>query len=345
MVKAYRRKLSNTSFDRLDQYCSDFFGWLANNTLFSTSIVDDIIETNLIRKFVDLTKGVKSKADFANNIQKEITELNKYDYIDGLDAGSAKTLSKTYRKVIDGVTSGLLKKSHIRGQKKQIDELSGLLLAKKRRLPGYSGIVIAGFGDQEPLPKLKEYIVDIVVDGRVRYWQLNEYHVDERNQSEVVPLADAEVIRTLTEGISPGFENEAYRGALKLILSLPKTVLDPVVELTDAQKQTYIEQARQALPKHFSDFYDNMTKYRRETYTQPIKQAISSLPISELAAVAETFLGASQIQKRVSPELETVGGPVDVAVISKGDGFVWIKRKHYFEEKFNPAFKLKYLEQ
>jgi hypothetical protein len=27
-------------------------------------------------------------------------------------------------------------------------------------------------------------------------------------------------------------------------------------------------------------------------------------------------------------EFETVGGPIDVAVISKGDGFVWVKKKN-----------------
>ena len=33
-----------------------------------------------------------------------------------------------------------------------------------------------------------------------------------------------------------------------------------------------------------------------------------------------------------------VGGPIDVAVISKGDGFVWIKRKHYFKAELNLHF-------
>jgi len=28
---------------------------------------------------------------------------------------------------------------------------------------------------------------------------------------------------------------------------------------------------------------------------------------------------------------ETVAGPIDVAIISKGDGLIWIKRKHYFD--------------
>ena len=39
---------------------------------------------------------------------------------------------------------------------------------------------------------------------------------------------------------------------------------------------------------------------------------------------------------------ETVGGEVDVAVISKGDGFIWIKRKHYFKPELNPQYLAKY---
>ena len=34
-------------------------------------------------------------------------------------------------------------------------------------------------------------------------------------------------------------------------------------------------------------------------------------------------------------QAETVGGPVDVAIISKADGFVWIKRKLYFRPELN----------
>jgi hypothetical protein len=42
-------------------------------------------------------------------------------------------------------------------------------------------------------------------------------------------------------------------------------------------------------------------------------------------------------------EVESVGGPIDVAVISKGDGFIWIKRKHYFKPEFNQSFMSNYL--
>ena len=45
----------------------------------------------------------------------------------------------------------------------------------------------------------------------------------------------------------------------------------------------------------------------------------------------------------MSLERETVGGPIDVAVISKGDGFIWIERKHYFRPELNPHFFSNYL--
>jgi len=48
------------------------------------------------------------------------------------------------------------------------------------------------------------------------------------------------------------------------------------------------------------------------------------------------------LRQRVSGDLETVGGPVDVALISKGEGFIWIKRKHYFDTELNPHYTTNY---
>jgi len=51
------------------------------------------------------------------------------------------------------------------------------------------------------------------------------------------------------------------------------------------------------------------------------------------------------MKRKMSQGIETVGGPIDVAVISKGDGFVWIKRKHYFKPELNVPFLENYLER
>jgi hypothetical protein len=60
------------------------------------------------------------------------------------------------------------------GQHRHIQEYAGLLLSRKETLPAYSGFVIAGFGEAQALPTLREYMVDIVVDGEIRHWLANE---------------------------------------------------------------------------------------------------------------------------------------------------------------------------
>jgi len=58
--------------------------------------------------------------------------------------------------------------------------------------------------------------------------------------------------------------------------------------------------------------------------------------------MAESLVNLTSFKGKVSMEAETVGGPIDVAVISKGDGFIWINRKHYFARELNPPFFANY---
>jgi len=60
--------------------------------------------------------------------------------------------------------------------------------------------------------------------------------------------------------------------------------------------------------------------------------------------MAEALVNLTSFKRRFSFDAETVGGPVDVAVLCKGDGFVWIKRKHYFKPELNPHFLTNYFQ-
>jgi len=83
----------------------------------------------------------------------------------------------------------------------------------------------------------------------------------------------------------------------------------------------------------------NCEKY----YITPIVDATCFLSKSELASMAETLVNMVSFRKQVTMEAETVGGPIDVLVITKGDGPVWIKRKHYFNPELNHHFFSNYL--
>jgi hypothetical protein len=70
----------------------------------------------------------------------------------------------------------------------------------------------------------------------------------------------------------------------------------------------------------------------------PLVEVLQSLSIGEMAHLAESLLGLQSLKERVTSASETVGGPIDVAAISKDEGLVWIKRKHYFDPELNMRY-------
>lgn len=81
-----------------------------------------------------------------------------------------------------------------------------------------------------------------------------------------------------------------------------------------------------------------MQEFTRKNHIDQVLSVVGILPKDELAAMAESLVNLTSFKRRVTMTQETVGGPIDVAVISKGDGFIWIKRKHYFKPELNHHF-------
>jgi len=61
-----------------------------------------------------------------------------------------------------------------------------------------------------------------------------------------------------------------------------------------------------------------------------------AMPLQDAIDLAEFLVELSINFARFKPGAPTVGGPVEIAAISKHEGFRWIRRKYYFEKRFNP---------
>ncbi len=79
-------------------------------------------------------------------------------------------------------------------------------------------------------------------------------------------------------------------------------------------------------------------------YTDPFVKSVEGLEKEDLSDFAESLITLTSLKRKVSPDQETVGGPIDVMVISKGDGIIWMKRKHYFDAGKNHHFFSNYFE-
>jgi hypothetical protein len=63
---------------------------------------------------------------------------------------------------------------------------------------------------------------------------------------------------------------------------------------------------------------------------------VPAMPLQDAIELAEFLVDLTIKFSRFMPGAPTVGGPVEIAAISKHEGFRWIKRKYYFNRKLNP---------
>lgn len=122
---------------------------------------------------------------------------------------------------------------------------------------------------------------------------------------------------------------------------LPQKILEEVASQLDLQ-QSDNNILKESIGSICQGAYENaMSQFREESqrrHSDPMLQTTDVLNKDELARMAETLINLESFRKQVILDDETVGGPIDVAVITKGDGLIWIKRKHYFRPELNHHF-------
>jgi hypothetical protein len=64
--------------------------------------------------------------------------------------------------------------------------------------------------------------------------------------------------------------------------------------------------------------------------------AIASMPFADAIDLARFCAEVTIGYTRFLPGADLVGGPIDVAGISRHEGFKWVERKHYYPSELNP---------
>jgi hypothetical protein len=79
-----------------------------------------------------------------------------------------------------------------------------------------------------------------------------------------------------------------------------------------------------------------------DAYVDAIKAQIAlpmvhaAMPLAEAIELAEFLVDATIKFVRFTPGDAFVGGPIEVAAVTRHEGYKWIKRKHYYSSDLNP---------
>lgn len=62
-----------------------------------------------------------------------------------------------------------------------------------------------------------------------------------------------------------------------------------------------------------------------------------AMPVQDAIALADFLVETTKGYVRFLPGADTVGGDTDICVVTKHEGFKWVRRKHYFDARLNPV--------
>lgn len=82
---------------------------------------------------------------------------------------------------------------------------------------------------------------------------------------------------------------------------------------------------KEVTDKHEEQIQD----FIQEEYVNGLMDTVESFGVEDMANMAESLISITNLQRHITASEESVGGPVDVAVITKTDGFVWLKHKDW----------------
>lgn len=200
-----------------------------------------------------------------------------------------------------------------------------------------TGIVFSGFGNDQYFPVVMKFEVFGFLKNDFLYTKddNNSCEISHNEPSGIFQFAMTSSIDTFTTGVGLDTYSEVQRayqqGARALVTSILQA--NNIDQLPADFDQTLAASA--------SSFSDDWLNKMMAVHYHPMKRVIASLPIPEMVHLAETLIVLQSLKERITTHSESVGGPVDIAVITKSEGLVWIKRKHYFEADRNLPYMMR----
>ncbi len=361
IIKEYRRQLGEQCYDTVEQYAEKFWSFLCD----SNHLIPDDIKSNHLEEIllyhvlpglmqhiedVPVKIFIEQNQRHPNTLEtyliieetcKEfVNNFNNSEFYKGFDNSDiikAKDFSDPIAK--EACESILYREPGLQVPDSLVDALATMfshLICKKSPFGSNTGLVIAGYGDKEYFPSILAYDVIGFFGDKLRY-SPNLEKSTSGGESGVTAYAQEDEVSAFMTGISgelqefmfPKIENGTDNILREIAHKIQTSSLPP------KEKDSLIDSIYNFAKKDWDATTSEIREYIINNHVGKVVEMIEFLPKQDLGYMAESLVNLTAFKRKISNDSETVGGPIDVAIISKGDGFVWVKRKHYFDKELN----------
>jgi len=348
-IKLFRKQFGDSSHQQVKQYADSLMAYLSgNDRLFPEPLRLQWIESQFDKALQTLVADAQrsNPSIFDESVPLDerrahwaVEQARLESLLDGMDMPSSLS-----QPPLDQLLSHI--GSWATRAKEQIDQVSTLAavdpvslaqLGHKLRykMPDWilsgTGLVIVGYGEEAIFPASRQLEVFGHVGDEIYVKTVRDFEVTHLGPALIQPLAQTSMIDMFTDGFGQSLELIIRAESRSAFANLFSALSDAGVSVPPELVESITDSCQ----------LDFMNKWKLENWRKnfhPLIEVLQSLSVQEIGHLAESLLGLESLKERVTSPSESVGGPIDVAVITKSEGLVWIKRKHYFD----PALNIRY---
>jgi hypothetical protein len=320
----------------VEAYAHEFSSWLTAQPALATEEAQDDFFRWTYRDYLMAVRG---------SIRRKMDEQGLEPAEGYVDGDVASIVDET----IDGYTEGLSALENFRGMEKvdaeaictrmadklkedldwvfddtprtahldeRASEVGRLLVHKAEPFATDAVLAFAGYGADDYFPSLYRMTISGAVGGVLRVYDDAGAIISAKNRVSINPLGLTEAIDAFLRGTSPQYRAEAHR-QFDVVLG-PQPEADPTEEDHEG-----VQDERAASHAGLDEGFDAI---EWQQFLSPMLDIVENLPVAETLRLADSLVGLASLRQLIQGQ-SSVGGPVDLARVTKQGGFQWIRSK------------------
>ena len=221
----------------------------------------------------------------------------------------------------------------IDGIRPAFEELLWTLLTCRYRSGSSATLIFTGFGYEQVYPSLVPVHINEGFDTRVCYHirEQDIVNISDQRPVAICPFAQKDVIRALLRGIHSKWSRFVCDSFFEMTDFRKSGVFAPL-EGEEAVDQEFFDLLDEVKTEDLQDSFVRKCNRRLDANQRTWEKALADYDLPAMASLADSLIGLTGFHRIMTFSEESVGGLVDVAVISKNDGFNWIRRKSWYHK-------------
>ena len=194
-------------------------------------------------------------------------------------------------------------------------------------------LIFAGYGSDQVYPSIVSALVCEGFDRHVNYHIRPKDIVcigDDRPVA-ICPFAQVDVVKSILRGIHTDWSESASDVFQRIVNPFYGVLFKPLSGEEEPGKEFREMLADVETEDLERQFYKDgkclLDKNQREW-----EKALKDCDLETMASLADCLIDLTGFHRILTFSQEGVGGPVDVAVISKNEGFTWLRRKSWYHK-------------